>query len=1438
MAKAVVSLLSFFIALGPGVPYIAAEEPQPLAARVAASRDAVKQHFLGATLARADYAALQKEVQAASDADAKTAWDAFEPAAHRYNALRGELVGLSPAEVVERVKKLCEDFDVPAERLDELAARYRQLQATLVENGVSAKDGRLIKADGKPFTEAELNAFVARRVPKTGVETREALDAHTRDLMEVQKLAGTKDYDAAVTKLNQVLYGMGQDKQLLETGFGSLPMQTTLSMIEKARQALPAQYRAKVQAHPLDAQLLSIANKRIEVPAIQKDEQAAGKAAQAPLRTGVQLSFYAALTGFPMTKHWAEKKLYEVKGTQALATADGVSTFRYAETDPAGKPRPGFFVTFKDGSKRYESRDGYSLVTSADGSKTLEQDQKTGLVRQTEKGAELFSWQSNGKGISGHFRGVKFNASADEKLQVTADGGRLFITGKGADGKPTSRWYDKSGAMGKMLPGGLGELVLAKDSEGTLRKDIVLYPNVLAQAADGKLDLSPLKNDVNPALLEKYGAFLNHVGGLGALFDQSLRGQQGHSISDAYFRDGKLYLALGENGKATSRQLIVDVQNDGITRAFYQAGGTTFMYKIDASGQKCEQFLPDAKAQVEENRLAFNLSRRYAMQGGKWTVTENIPIALGEGPSTARLVGGAALDTLGGAAEVVFSPFQTAHHGIHAGLTSGMGHAAGVGHFADMDAIYTLRQATFNKWLGQGLENHEQIMEAYGQGLPSDADKRKEVEGFLDTKVEEYRKQRWGEAYDLHRDDKITRDERAYAAARVFGLSNLAQNYFDAGKESYRNGSVAGAVGNYAVGAFAIGGQMYVQGFGFGAAAQGIKTLAIGSRLGLTAEQVAAAAQKSQAIANGATGVALSAKEAQAVNMLKWAGRAETATFLTPAVAQGGSDLVGLSRSLINGKSEQALKHLDGLIANGAAFAIPLGLGRGAQMTNDAVIKLAETRRANVPGDIQANRETPAKKPVQNPQPEPLASKNTPQDALLEEMHAKKDPAAGEVQGLMTTDAATGLPNRFATDRTADATLARLSDPFVAVMDMNNFGAVNDGLAKVYGPSAGRSTADTMLAKAAARLRGLAGEHNVKLSRYGGEEFVVLGERADVLSFLEAAKLEFKDNQAMRDMGFGEGTEVFKAVKEAASKRGKADQSIGDFTTGVAAAKGRQFAAAWHLADQALGVAKETPGGRGNSFEHGAGENGATVRVDQPLTAEQVAAQIKGKQQRDASMRDVAPGSLRDRYVAARDSMSPERFAEVKKLLFVDGLTGARTEQYMEAEAADWSVKHKDGQALMVSARGLKLINDALDHARGDDYLRMLGKIVTETVRRRQEKGGKVEDAVRYQSKDFLLFGEDLAPIRAEIEVAMSKALAGDGVFTPTERAKIKDLAHKRGEDPSQAGTLRVVGTDILKSSGGNGDIPGTFNRLIDLSASAKDTEGPPPPKLVNTANK
>lgn len=460
---------------------------------------------------------------------------------------------------------------------------------------------------------------------------------------------------------------------------------------------------------------------------------------------------------------------------------------------------------------------------------------------------------------------------------------------------------------------------------------------------------------------------------------------------------------------------------------------------------------------------------------------------------------------------------------------------------------------------------------------------------------------------------------------------------------------------------------------------------------------------------------------------------------------------------------------------------------------------------------------------------------------LLARLEAKDPAQARAARAALETDAMTGVPNRAYVERVAPAKIRAVAAeggrPTVAMMDMNNFGAVNEGLAAMHGPTAGAARADAVLVKASARLKGLAGQYGVEFGRFGGEEFVVVGDRAAVHKFMEASRAEFADGQALRDAGLT--AEEHAAIQRAAEKKGRGDQSIGDFTAGVSPAKpGDPFSTTLHAADEALNFAKQN-GGRGHAFEPGAAPGapafGATpAALSGPELLE--ARALKYSRDRRATERNP---NVADRMSELKEKLGPDGFAEFSQVAFRDGLTGARTKEYLAAKAPEWKAKYPEGApASMVSARGLKMINDALGHEAGDAYLSALGRVVREAATR-----GRLEDPVRYASKDFLFVGEGSAAAAEEAATAMAALMRGEGILGAAQKAKLAEWARANGQEvPADLGTLRAVSASpsdpglAAKIRADANPISPIVDALVHLLDETKAAEqAPPPPPLVGT---
>ncbi|PIR19677.1 MAG: hypothetical protein COV48_00685, partial [Elusimicrobia bacterium CG11_big_fil_rev_8_21_14_0_20_64_6] len=185
-----------------------------------------------------------------------------------------------------------------------------------------------------------------------------------------------------------------------------------------------------------------------------------------------------------------------------------------------------------------------------------------------------------------------------------------------------------------------------------------------------------------------------------------------------------------------------------------------------------------------------------------------------------------------------------------------------------------------------------------------------------------------------------------------------------------------------------------------------------------------------------------------------------------------------------------------------------------------------------------------------------------------------------EAEAILYTDGLTGLPNRAFIMERAEALLKGVKEPTVAMLDMNNFGAVNAGLADVHGPVTGKAMGDGMLAYAGPKITEIARRAGVHAARLGGEEIVVFGSINDVIEFAAAMRQAFPPDRILTDAkvgadggGLAPGGAERKAI-DAAMVRMERTGPVGDFTYGLAKTEGRPFDAALKDADAVLNEAK------------------------------------------------------------------------------------------------------------------------------------------------------------------------------------------------------------------------------------------------------------------------
>ncbi len=446
----------------------------------------------------------------------------------------------------------------------------------------------------------------------------------------------------------------------------------------------------------------------------------------------------------------------------------------------------------------------------------------------------------------------------------------------------------------------------------------------------------------------------------------------------------------------------------------------------------------------------------------------------------------------------------------------------------------------------------------------------------------------------------------------------------------------------------------------------------------------------------------------------------------------------------------------------------------------------------------------------------PSSGKLSPLRRMQASLEARgKGEVFQEVEAILYTDGLTGLPNRAFVMEKAQALLRDVKEPTVALLDMNNFGPVNAGLAEVHGPVAGKEMGDGMLADAGPKIAAIAREAGVHAARLGGEEIVAFGSMRDVIDFAAAMRKVFPPEKILRDAKVVPGGRERTAI-DAAMVRLQRTGPIGDFTYGLARAQGRSFAAALKAADGALNRAKAA-GLRGEAVLEDPGHLTVTRLPDSAARAERVA--------RFADLPPPAPRPQRFKEVLdLKAKLTEEESAAFLEAAYTDPLTLTKTAEWIDLARPQWEADYEGrGSAAMISARNLKAINDVLGHGAGDRYLKKLGEIMSGEAKRLRGLGYSVEEPVHVGGKEFLIVGKDAAEAARLVKEKFAAQLEAGLVLESERLARLRQEAAVRGLIPRDRahnlGTLRAVDEPF------SGGFRKTYERLIFKLESAKIRE-------------
>ncbi|MEQ1918823.1 MAG: diguanylate cyclase, partial [Elusimicrobiota bacterium] len=436
-----------------------------------------------------------------------------------------------------------------------------------------------------------------------------------------------------------------------------------------------------------------------------------------------------------------------------------------------------------------------------------------------------------------------------------------------------------------------------------------------------------------------------------------------------------------------------------------------------------------------------------------------------------------------------------------------------------------------------------------------------------------------------------------------------------------------------------------------------------------------------------------------------------------------------------------------------------------------------------------------------------------------------------QAEEILYTDGLTGLPNRAYIMAKAETLLQGVKDPTVAMLDMNNFGAVNAGLADVHGPVTGKEMGDGMLASAGPRIESIAKTLNVHVARLGGEEIVVFGSVNNVIDFTSVMRKAFPPERVLRDAKVHVGPD--RAAIDAAMVRMNRTGPMGDFTYGVARTEGRSFDAALKAADGVLNKAK-AEGLRGEAVLETPGSGVSFTRLRE----------ISALAQRVADHGDLPPLAQRPERLKQiadlKTKLNDKEYAVFVEAAFKDPLTLTKTAEWIDMERPRWEAAYEGkGEAALISARNFKAVNDVLGHDAGDHYLKRLGVIARVEINRLRKLGYSVEEPVRVGGKEFLIVGKDAAAVAKLVGEKFAAKLDAGEVLPPEQMARLRAEAPGRGLIPKERvgniGTLRAVSEPF------KGGFKKTYERMILELESVKVHEDhasvTPKPKGVGTGH-
>lgn len=367
---------------------------------------------------------------------------------------------------------------------------------------------------------------------------------------------------------------------------------------------------------------------------------------------GVGTAALFALERFGIAQEFVQDKLWQDQVIAGLDKSAIRELLRDARKDRQGRLRSGIWVRFKDGSERFESRDGYTEVRRESPESpgkilTAIEDRQAGFQSLSEGGRTIFEWRLDPKSgeIDGEFYGAAFRLPIGVESVLEAGGERVLFLDHRGEGPPRPwGWLARNGDGSRSLEGDKGDLVsrhleggASVDSPAGLVTEAVLSPRWLMEAVRlGKVDFAGIPEEVATSiqldslanLLPVYAARFEGLG-------RALRGggkaeepDRGDWIEEAVLREGRLHLRLRtgvlledgkptEDGEGESTKLVIEPYGPSAAHVTVYQGSTVTRHRFLRDFRELQIEVLDEQA-LAAGEYRFRRARSEKFKDGAW----------------------------------------------------------------------------------------------------------------------------------------------------------------------------------------------------------------------------------------------------------------------------------------------------------------------------------------------------------------------------------------------------------------------------------------------------------------------------------------------------------------------------------------------------------------------------------------------------------------------------------------------------------------------------------------------------------------------------------------------------------------------------------------------------------------------------------------------------